>query len=138
MHRQRSIIPLKQSVTSRNAGDGVPYRTQACCATNFSLSLLFFFLLPASPGAAVAAAAAAAAAADADDAQHGQRHRREKDGDQHDIPDIHGHITPSSSKITRTISATIQATTHCQTTTPKAQRRPISRRMEATAATQGV
>ena len=38
----------------------------------------------------------------------------------------------------RTINATTQATTHCQITTLTAHLYPISRRMEAMAATQGV
>lgn len=44
----------------------------------------------------------------------------------------------NSRPITVTTKAAIQATTHCQMTTPQAQRLPISRRIEATAATQGV
>ena len=44
----------------------------------------------------------------------------------------------SSIPISRTASAAIQATAHCQSTTPTAQREPSSRLTAATAATQGV
>ena len=46
--------------------------------------------------------------------------------------------SPRASPISRTSRAANQATAHCQNTTPRAQPRPSSRRMEATAATQGV
>ena len=45
---------------------------------------------------------------------------------------------PSARPSSRTSSAASQAMPHCQSTTPTAQPRPSSRRMEAMAATQGV
>ncbi len=48
------------------------------------------------------------------------------------------HITPSSRPNSRTSSAAAQASTHCQSTSSRAHLPPSSRRMAATAATQGV
>ena len=48
------------------------------------------------------------------------------------------YAPPRSIPISRTANAAIQATAHCQNTTPTAHLRPSSLRMDATAATQGV
>ena len=93
--------------------------------------------LGAAAGAAVTAAPAAAVLRALDAAPHCPNHRRRNQRQQEDIHGVH-HTTPSKISAARTISAANHASTHCQITTPVAQRAPSSRRMEAIAATQGV
>ena len=110
----------------------------------FSLGL---FPAPAAlfaPGA-VAGAAGAAAAAVADQRSHRQGGAQQHQGQDQGAGQVQGHrceTSPQTSPRARPRAwkrkAHSQATQHWSTTTTGAQRRPISRRTAAMAATQGV
>ncbi len=127
----------------RSGHEAHPQHGLALCRRRFwPLLLLFSFAartaLVFAAGAASAASAGAAAAAPGT-AQGKDRQcqkRCDSQKEQH-VPHVHP-ITPRRISTARTSRVTSQATRHCQTTTAAAHLRPISRRMEATAATQGV
>lgn len=105
---------------------------------NYKRKKLIFLLFAFVAAAAIRACAAAPALSSFYAADRRKSNGTNKQNRNNNIPDVHFHPPkPSRFPARLNMKAPTQAITHCQTATPAAHFTPSSRRIEATAETQG-